>query len=194
MSPTSAEGTALRRLMARWPTGVSVVTARSGDRDGGLTVNALLSVSLDPPTLLVSIDRDADTVPLIDTSQAMAVSFLGARQKELSERFARRIDGAEKFQGVRVHRAVTGAALLDGALGWIECRPVRSIPVADHLLYLGEVVHVEEGPDAPPLLFYHRGYATTEGTERLRLPPASPPGDPVNGEGDRGSRPREKSV
>ncbi|MHB1435439.1 MAG: flavin reductase family protein [Thermoplasmata archaeon] len=172
MSGPGVDPSDFRRLMARWPTGVSVVTARSGERDGGMTVNALLSVTLEPPTLLVSLARDADTVPLLDASGAFAVSFLGARQRELSERFARRLDAEEKFRGVRIRRGVTGAALLEGALGWIECRRLRAIPLTDHLLYVGEVVAVQEGTDAPPLLFYRRSYAAAEGVDRLILPSA----------------------
>lgn len=175
MSGPGADAAGFRRLMARWPTGVSVVTARSGDRDGGMTVNALLSISLDPPTLLVSLARDADTVPLIDASGAFAVSFLGARQRELSERFARRADAAEKFQRVQIRRGATGAALLEGALGWIECRTIQTIPLADHRLYVGKVVAAQEGTDAPPLLFYRRSYAVAEGRDRLILP--APPVD-----------------
>jgi len=175
VSAPKADAAGFRRLMARWPTGVSVVTARSGERDGGMTVNALLSISLEPPTLLVSLARDADTVPLLDASGQFAVSFLGARQRELSEGFARRVDAAEKFRGVRIRRGVTGAALLDGALGWIECRTIQAIPLADHRLYVGEVVAAQEGIDAPPLLFYHRSYAVAEGGDRLILP--APPAD-----------------
>jgi len=176
-----------RRLMARWPTGVSVVAARSGERDGGMTVNALLSVALDPPTLLVSLARDADTVALIDAAGAFAVSFLGARQRALSEGFARRVDPEAKFRGVRIRRGVTGAALLDGALGWIECRRLRTIPLADHLLYVGEVVAAREGTDGPPLLFYRRSYAEAEGIDRLILPPApaDPPPPSARGDGEK---------
>lgn len=172
MSAPKADGDGFRRLMARWPTGVSVVTARSGEQDGGMTVNALLSISLDPPTLLVSLARDADTVPLLDASGHFAVSFLAARQRELSEGFARRVGAAEKFRGVPIRRGVTGAALLEGALGWIECRTLQTIPLADHRLYVGEVLAAREGNDAAPLLFYHRSYARADGGDRLILPPA----------------------
>jgi 3-hydroxy-9,10-secoandrosta-1,3,5(10)-triene-9,17-dione monooxygenase reductase component len=163
-----------RRWMARWATGVSVVTAREGDRDAGLTVNALLSVSLAPPSLLVSLTREADTTPFIERSGRFAVSFLAADQRALSERFARTDPPAEKFRDVPVHRSPGGLALLDGALGAAECRVVSKTPAYDHLLIVGEVVHQEFGRDDGPLLFFRAAYAEAEGSGSLRLPRPPP--------------------
>jgi len=170
-SPTAGPVADFRALMARWATGVAIVTARDGGTDAGLTVNALLSVSLAPPSLLISLTRDADTTPVVTRSRAFAASFLAADQRSLSERFARTLPSAEKFAGVPVHRGRTGAALLDGALGAIECRVVSITPAFDHDLVLGEVVAVELGPDRPPLVFQHSGYAEVEPDGRLRLAP-----------------------
>lgn len=166
----SIDGPTFRRLMARWATGVSVVTAREFDADGGLTVNALFSVSLAPPSLLISLTRDADTTPLIERSGHFGVSFLAADQQELSVRFAQELSPAEKFRGVAFHRGPSGLALLDGALGAVECRVVSKTPAYDHLLILGEVVHHEFGRKALPLLFYRSGYGAALGTDTVRLP------------------------
>ena len=165
------DGAGFRRFMARWATGVSVVTAREFDVDAGLTVNALFSVSLAPPSLLISLARDADTTPLIERSGHFAVSFLAADQRELSVRFAQEISPAEKFRGLAFHRGPAGLALLDGALGAVECRVVSKTPAYDHLLILGEVVHHEFGREAPPLLFYRSSYGAALGTDAIRLPP-----------------------
>jgi flavin reductase (DIM6/NTAB) family NADH-FMN oxidoreductase RutF len=158
--------------MARWATGVAIVTARDGASDAGLTVNALLSVSLVPPSLLISLTRDADTTPVIARSRAFAATFLAADQRELSERFAKTLPPSEKFTGVPVHRGLTGAPLPDGALGSIECRVVSTTPAFDHELFLGEVVAIELGPDRAPLVFQRSGYADAESDGRLRLPPS----------------------
>jgi flavin reductase (DIM6/NTAB) family NADH-FMN oxidoreductase RutF len=158
-----------RALMARWATGVSVVTARSGSVDAGLTVNALLSVSLRPPALLVSLSNDADTLPVIDRSRHFAASFLAASQRDLSERFARTLPPGEKFRDVAVHPGPHGSPLLDGTLGAVECRLVSQTPAFDHVLVLGEVVHVEAGAEALPLVYFRSGYAAAEGTDRLRV-------------------------
>jgi len=168
MTPEPPTTLAFRAAMARWATGVSVVTAHEDGRDTGLTVNALLSVSLSPPSLLVSLQRDADTLPVLHRSRAFAVSFLGADQRALSERFARAVPSEEKFRGSQFHRGATGAALLDDALAALECRLVSETPVYDHVLVVGEVVRLEEGRDRSPLLFYRGAYAEEDADGRLR--------------------------
>jgi len=171
-APVDAAG--FRQLMARWATGVSVVTSQENGRDRGLTVNAFLSVSLDPPRLLVSITTDADAWPSIHSSGAFAVSVLSAAQRGLSQRFASRVTAEEKFAGVPVHRGVTGAALLDDSLAIFECRVDQEVPAGDHVLVLGRVVRQEEGPDASPLLFFRSGYGEAEPDDLVRLPRSRP--------------------
>ncbi|HYB79179.1 MAG TPA: flavin reductase family protein [Thermoplasmata archaeon] len=166
---TPVDPTEFRTLMARWPTGVTVVTARDGAMDAGLTVNAFLSVSLAPPSVLVSLTRDADTTPVIERTGTFAVNFLAADQRALSERFARAVAPAEKFVGIPVHRGVTGVALLDATLGAVECRVGSRVPMHDHVLFVGQVVHQELGREAPPLLFFRSAYAEAEGSDRLHL-------------------------
>lgn len=161
---------AFRRLVGRWATGVSVVTGRDAEGDVGLTVNALLSVALSPPLLLVSLSRDADSTPVVDRTGAFGVSVLTAEQRSLSERFAQPASAAEKFDGVAGHRGPGGLFLLDDSLAAFECRVTERYPVADHILFIGEVVHAEPGSDAAPLVFYRSRYAEAAGTDRLTLP------------------------
>jgi len=158
-----------RGLMARWATGVSVVTARDGPIDAGLTVNAFLSVSLTPPSVLVSLTEDADTTPVIERTGLFAVNLLAADQRPLSERFARPVPPTEKFADLPIHRGRTGLALLDGTLGAFECRVVSRSPAYDHVLFVAEVVHSELGRDTPPLLFFRSAYAEAEPGDRLHL-------------------------
>lgn len=158
-----------RAIMARWATGVSVVTSRDRGADAGLTVNALLSVALEPPSVLVSLQRDVDTLPVLRRSGVFAVSLLAADQRSLSERFAQAVPSDAKFRGVAVHRGTTGAPLLDGALAVLECRLVSATPAFDHVLVVGEVVRAEEGADTAPLLFFRGRYAEAESANRLRL-------------------------
>ena len=169
--PTASPGGEFRALLARWPTGVSVVTARDGAMDVGLTVNAFLSVSLTPPSVLVSLSTDADTTPVVERTGRFAVNLLSHRQSAVSQRFALAIPSAEKFSGIAVHRGTTGLALLDGTLGALECRVVSRVPAYDHLLFVGEVVRLEAGADATPLVFY-----------KSRYPASSPTGEVAFGE------------
>jgi flavin reductase (DIM6/NTAB) family NADH-FMN oxidoreductase RutF len=160
--------------MGRWATGVSVVTAHDAAGDAGLTVNALLSVALEPPSLLVSLQREVDTLPVLRRSRAFGVSFLSSEQRAWSQRFALRVSSEEKFRGVPVHRGVTGAPLLDGALAAVECRVVSETPAFDHVLVVGEVLRIEEGVDRTPLLFYRGRYGEREADDSLHLPHRSP--------------------
>jgi len=159
-----------RAAMGRWATGVSVVTAHDADVDAGMTVNALLSVSLAPATVLVSLQHDVDTLPVLRRARAFGVNFLAAGQRELSRRFALPVPSAEKFRGVALHRGPSGVPLLDGTLAGLDCRLVSETPVLDHVLVVGEVVRLEEGGEGPPLLFYRGSYAEPEEPDRLRFP------------------------
>jgi flavin reductase (DIM6/NTAB) family NADH-FMN oxidoreductase RutF len=157
--------------MGRWPTGVSVVTAHHDGVDSGLTVNAFLSVSTAPPLLLVSLTHDAETTPAIRAAHHFAVNLLAADQRPVSERFARQIPAAEKFQDLPLHRGRTGAPLLNGTLAAFECRLTQEIPVQDHRLFLGEVVAAEASVTGrPPLLFFLSQYAESTDARTLRLP------------------------
>lgn len=185
MSPTSSPpSTSLpdrfRGVMGRFATGVTVVTAHHLSQDAGMTVNAFLSVTLEPPTVLVSLSTTADTTPLIEASGKFAISILREDQRDLSDRFASRASSTEKFEGVAVHRGRTGAPLLDGSLASIECEVVERHPYATHLLLLGKVVALEEGPEGLPLVFWRSAYAKASQGDRLIMSPprpASPPSE-----------------
>jgi flavin reductase (DIM6/NTAB) family NADH-FMN oxidoreductase RutF len=166
----AADPDAFRHLMARWATGVSVVTSRDGEHDSGLTVNALASVSLHPPSVVVSLMTAAETTPVVQRSRRFGVTVLAHDQRPLSERFARAVPSAEKFAGISVRRGETGVALFDGGLAWFECAVREELPSADHILFVGEVVHAEAGRDEAPLLFFRAGYAERLTERNLALP------------------------
>ncbi|MGI0054345.1 MAG: flavin reductase family protein [Thermoplasmata archaeon] len=169
--PTPVNPIVFRRAMGRWATGVSVVTTRGMERDFGLTVNSFASVSLRPPSVLVSIGDESDSAPVIRASGTFGVSVLRDDQAEVSTRMARVGQGEAKFEGVRFHRSPSGIAWLDGALFSIECRVTGELRASDHTLFLGEVLSIQEGGDGLPLLFYHSDYARSAGPETVRLPP-----------------------
>ena len=156
--------------MARWPTGVSVVTTRDGERDFGLTVNAFLSVSIAPPSVLVSLGHEADSTEIVARSGRFAVSLLAHDQRALSERFARTGPPEAKFQGVPVHRSTSGMALLDGAVATFDAAVVKSLDTGDHTLFVGAVERMETGPEVAPLVFFRGQYAEPTGADLLKLP------------------------
>jgi flavin reductase (DIM6/NTAB) family NADH-FMN oxidoreductase RutF len=164
--------------MGRWATGVAVVTAHENGTDYGLTVNALLSISLDPPLLLASLTHDADTTPVIERTGRFAVHLLAHDQRPVSERFASTATPRAKFEGLSVHRGSLGLARPEGVLASLDCRVEQVFPVADHRLIVGRVVALEAAPDRAPLLFFRSRYGELDGPDRLRLAPPRSPGPP----------------
>lgn len=164
-----------RAWMGRWPTGVGVLTAADGPRPFGMTVNAFLSVSLDPPTVLVSLANDADSTPVVLRTKRFAVNLLAHDQRALSERFARAVPAPEKFTGVSTRPGRGGVPLLEATLGALECAVGAVHPAADHQLVLGTIEALHDGRGVPPLLFHRSRYAEADAGGRLTLAPPPPP-------------------
>ena len=150
----------MRDLMARFATGVSVVAARHGPLLAGMTANAIASISIDPPLMMASIGKRAETHGAIIGSHAFAISILADDQQGLAECFARPTT-AEKltgFCGAAWHEAETGSPVLDGALAYFDCRLSERQDGGDHSLFLGEIVAAGFREDAEPLLWYASAY------------------------------------
>src|SRR3954468_21081715 len=112
-----------RGAMRHLTGGVSVITAGRGKDITGMTVTSVSSFSVDPPTLIVSINRDASSFPLIRRHGAFGVNILAADQLDIAERFAGKggLKGADRFAGARWVTAVSGVPLLVGALSAVDC-------------------------------------------------------------------------
>lgn len=156
-APTPA---GFRGVMGRFATGVTVMTTRHGATPHAMTANAVVSVSLEPLLVLVSVERRTVMAEQVTAAGGFALSILAAEQQALSDRFADpdRPMGSAQFEGVDVFEAVTGAPVVRGGLGWLDCRVWDIHDGGDHLLVLGEVVALAEGEAAEPLLFYRGGY------------------------------------
>ena len=147
----------LRRAMGFFCTGVTVITTRDdAGRPFGLTANAVTSVSLAPPLLLVCVDRKAESHAHFFTSKVFVVNILSEEQEHISRRFA--VSGGEKFTDVPCRPGRLGALVLDGTLAHLECRIVETHEGGDHVIHLGEVDHAEVH-DGRPLLFFQGKYA-----------------------------------
>lgn len=146
-----------RAVMGRFATGVTVMTVTVDGRPHGMTANAVASVSLQPLLVLVCVDKSTVMSWLVRRSNAFALSILAADQQDLSSHFADpdRPQGVDQFAGVATHLAVTGSPLLDGAIGWLDCRTWCTYDGGDHDIVVGEVVHTALGDDADAL-GYHR--------------------------------------
>ena len=167
MSFTAPE---FRRALARFATGVTVVTTVFEGKFYGLTVSAFCSVSLNPFLVLISIEKTSQTHDILHKSQVYAVNILTVQQQYLSERFARKdVEGGKTFDDIKLHTAETGAPLFDEALAYIDCRVVAAYDGGDHTLFLGEVVNLyyndqadPSGQELPPLLYFRSHYCTTQ--------------------------------
>jgi flavin reductase (DIM6/NTAB) family NADH-FMN oxidoreductase RutF len=147
----------LRGLMRYWPHGVSVLTVDyEGDRMG-VTVSSLVSLSLEPQLIGVSIGKQASCYELLRMSGAWAVSLLGADQEEIARRFAAGRPPIVHWDGVPVREGRL-APLLEGAVGWIEARTQAEHDVGDHTIFVGDVVAVEHGPARRALVYRDREY------------------------------------
>jgi len=150
----------LRALMAHFATGVAVVAARHGPLLAGMTANAIASISIDPPILMASIARKAETHVAIVGSHAFAVSVLADDQRALAECFAQRTTATklQRFCDAAWHEAETGSPILEGALAYFDCRLTARHDGGDHTIFLGEIVAASFRDDAAPLLWYGSRY------------------------------------
>jgi 3-hydroxy-9,10-secoandrosta-1,3,5(10)-triene-9,17-dione monooxygenase reductase component len=154
-----------RAVMGHFVTGITVVTAFDGDRPNGITVNALSSVSLDPPLVMVALDRRRFLTPIVRAAGRYAVNILSEDQQALSDCFAGAAvePGRPDFCGAAWHPGATGLPLLDGAIATLECTVVETFSAGDHDLFIGEVdVLGSSDAGAMPLLYYRRRYLRIE--------------------------------
>jgi flavin reductase (DIM6/NTAB) family NADH-FMN oxidoreductase RutF len=148
----------LRALMRRFPHGVAVLTVDADGEMLGLTVGSLVSLSLEPPLVGVAIGRQAAMHELLRQAGAFALSLLADGQDGLAQHFARGVPPIALWQGIAGREGATGAPLLAGALGWLECRLVTELETGDHTFFVGEAFSVELGEAAPPLVHVESGY------------------------------------
>ena len=150
----------LRELMGRFATGVTVVAARLGPFLAGMTANAIATISIDPPILMASIARKAETHGAIIGSHAFAVSVLADDQRGLAECFAQPTTATKltRFCDAAWHEAETGSPILEGALAYFDCRLTERHAGGDHTIFLGEIVAAGYREDAAPLIWYGSRY------------------------------------
>jgi 3-hydroxy-9,10-secoandrosta-1,3,5(10)-triene-9,17-dione monooxygenase reductase component len=161
-----------RRVMGHFVTGVTVVTALDGERPFGITVNALSSVSLDPPLVMVALDRRRFLTPIVRAAGRYAVSILSEHQQALSDCFAGAPvePGRLEFCGASWHAGPTGLPLLDGAIATLECTVVETFSAGDHDLFIGHVDSLgNEAGDPMPLIYFRRRYLRIERAETTEV-------------------------
>jgi 4-nitrophenol 2-monooxygenase / 4-nitrocatechol 4-monooxygenase, reductase component len=140
-----------RQAIGRFATGVTVITARDGDRLAGMTASAVASLSLEPPMLLVCVSNRLPTHDALDRARRFGVNVLGERDDALALRFARPAE--DKFAGVRLTEK-HGVPLLDRAIARFVCDVHERLPGGDHSIFTGLIRHCEHVPGRRPLLYF----------------------------------------
>jgi flavin reductase len=144
-----------RKIMGQFATGVTVVTTDGEAGPHGLTANAVASLSLDPPLVLVAVEKRAHSLEYIKKNRCFAVNILRLDQEEISRRFA--TPGPKEFSGLNITTATTTAPILSDCLAFVDCRVVQILPGGDHEIFVGEIV-AGEFHGGEPLLYYAGGY------------------------------------
>ena len=149
-------------VMRQWASGVTVVTMQTETRRHGLTISGFLSVSLEPPLVLISIGEELTSEALLKESAAFVVNFLRDDQSELSDRFAGRLGAVDRLEGIPTRSAISGAPILQDCSAWLDCRVVQTHVAGDHVLYIGEVMAADVNDAGKPLLYWNADYRKLE--------------------------------
>ena len=149
-------GAEQRALFRRWPAGVSVVVADVEGRRAGLTVSSLVSLSLEPPLVGISIALEASLHELLREAGEWAASILSGEQAHLAQHFARGVPPIALWDGIDVRE--DDPRLLVGAVGWLTARTVDEVRTGDHTFFVAELLTMEESRPPTSLVYVHRGY------------------------------------
>lgn len=146
-----------RRALACFPTGVTVVTAVGRRKEViGITANSFSSVSLDPPLVLFSLNRNAYSLAAFLSSQHFAVNVLRQDQEPISNQFSQAL--GKKWEGVEYITWDSGCPILTNALASFECKIRHTYQGGDHVILVGEVLKIIAEPEGDPLLFFRGRY------------------------------------
>ena len=152
---------AFRGALRKFASGVTIVTVAAGDELHGMTASAFASVSLEPPLVLVCLDKASRTLTLLRDTGAFAINVLGAGQQDASRAFAR--PGLKPFASVPHRPGDNGAPVLDDAIAALECTTYSVFEAGDHEVVLGEV-SAARIPGGEPLVYYDGAYRSLRST------------------------------
>jgi flavin reductase (DIM6/NTAB) family NADH-FMN oxidoreductase RutF len=155
-SSASLDPVAFRQACGRFVTGVSVVTSFGPDEPAGLTANAISSLSLDPPLMIVCFDRSSRTLGAVDHSRRFGIQFLAHRQEEVAAVFASKRPESEKFAAIEWSER-SGVPAIGGCLAGLACELRELLPGGDHVIGVGEAVDLWMA-QGEPLVFFGGDY------------------------------------
>lgn len=150
-----------RTLMGHWATGVTVISSMGPRGPRGATANAITSLSLEPPLLLVCFDFSSNTLQAVRESKRFAINVLATSQEAVSRRFAIKEPEDEKFADIP-HALSHGTPVIDGCVAWIVCDVEEELRGGDHAIVIGAPLDGDVAAGLEPLLFYRGGYGRLE--------------------------------
>ena len=150
------QGAEQRALFRRWPTGVSVVVAEVEGQRSGLTVSSLVSLSLDPPLVGISVALQASLHELLRDAGEWGVSLLSGEQEALAQHFSRSVPPIAQWERIAVRD--DDSRLIADAVGWIVARTVDEVRTGDHTFFVGEIASLEQGRAPESLVYVNRDY------------------------------------
>ena len=156
-----------RSAMRHLTGGVSVITVGQGEDINGMTVTSVSSLSVDPPTLIVSVNRNASSWPLLERHGFFGVSILTSDQLDVAERFSGKdgLKGAARFAGARWFTRMTGVPLLAGALAAIDCEVEDIVERHSHAIVIGRVLDMELSSRSAALAYWQGQYVSIDQNE-----------------------------
>lgn len=148
-----------REVLGVYCSGVTVVTSMAGDQPVGMTCQSFSSVSLDPPLVMFIPAKSSRAWPVMQRTGHFCVNFLAADQQDISDVMASK--GADKFAGLSWSTSKTGAPLLDGIVGYVDCTVHSVVEAGDHFVVIGRVQDMDIAERArEPLLYFQGDYRT----------------------------------
>lgn len=151
---------AKKQVLRSFTYGLYAITVNDGDQPHGMVANWVTQAAFEPPMVVVAMERESRTLALAEQTQVFGVNVLASGQRELAGQLGRSsAKRPDKMVGIRTHPGPeTAVALLDEALGWLECRVVGTLPAGDHVLVLGVVVEAGVEREGQPLTLAETGF------------------------------------
>jgi flavin reductase (DIM6/NTAB) family NADH-FMN oxidoreductase RutF len=160
-----------RDVIGRFASGVTVITATHEGRPVGTTASAVTSLSVEPPMILICLNKSSATGAAIRASGRFAVNILGEEHADLAARFASK--APDRFEGVRIVPGAGGVPLLDGALATLECRVTEEASGGSHRVFFAEVERAS-ARDGAPLTYFRGLYGRLAQHDRREQPMSDP--------------------
>jgi flavin reductase (DIM6/NTAB) family NADH-FMN oxidoreductase RutF len=156
-----------RSAMRQLTGGVSVITAGRGRHVSGMTVTSVSSLSVDPPALIVSINRESSSWPLVKRYGFFGVNILTSDQIDIAERFTGKggLQGADRFAGARWTMRASGVPLLVGALAAVDCEVEEIVERHSHAIVIGRVMDVAVSTRTAALAYWQGQYVAIDQDE-----------------------------